>query len=284
MMRRVNQWIVLVGWMALLAAARFAAGQDAESETDKVRADRLAHMKQQAAAYTLTLAGSDTKLALHEEPVLRFSNPVSGVPDGIVAMWKDGQRPAVLAQVFQTKDGLWVHECQSLAPSGLAMKKGDNVFWEPKEAAETFRPLTDAPAPAATPGRRLVQMKSLAAEFTAADDFKINISDVETTRHALRLLTTPLHRYEDAAAGIQDAALFAFVHGTDSEVFLVLESRAAGGGAFRWHYALAPMTCWAVTVQRQGKEIWSVPERLKSTPDGPYHVWLHKTLRLPFSR
>ena len=157
-------------------------------------------MKQQAAAYTLTLEGSKSPLALHEEPVLRFSNPVSGVPDGIVAMWKDGQRPAVLAQVFQTKDGLWVHEVQSLASAGLAMKKGDKVFWQPKEPAEAFRSLADASAPAATSGRRLVQMKAMAEGFSAADDFKINTTDEETTRHELRLLTTTIYRYEDTAA------------------------------------------------------------------------------------
>ena len=279
-----------ISWMGitLVALAGAIHAQDGASESDQQRAGRLAHMKQQAAAYTLTLEGGTSPLTLHDEPVLRFSNAVSGVPDGIVAMWKDGQRPAVVAQVFQTKDGLWVHEVQSLASAGLAMKKGDKVFWRPKQPAEAFRRLTEAPAPAATPGRRLVQMKALAEEFSAADDFKINTSDQETTRHELRLLTTPIYRYEDAAARIQDGAVFAFVHGTDPEVFLVLESRTGDGderGNAGWHYTLAPMTCWAVSVSRGGKEVWSLPERLnKSTPDGPYHVWLHRPLRLPFSR
>ena len=66
----------------------------------------------------------DETLTLHDEPILRFSNPVSGVPDGIVVMWKDGQRPAVFAQVFQTKEGLWVHECQSLASRPAQMQAG----------------------------------------------------------------------------------------------------------------------------------------------------------------
>jgi len=287
-MRSVIRYSALVSLLALVAQTSALRAQDETTETDQQRVDRLAHMKQQAAAYTLTLEGSKTPLTLHEEPVLRFSNPVSGVPDGIVAMWKDGERPAVVAQVFQTKDGLWVHEVQSLASAGLAMKKGDKVCWQPKEPAEAFRRLTDAPAPAAGAGRRLVQMKALAEEFSVADDFKINTSDQETTRHELRLLTTPIYRYEDAAAGIQDAAVFAFVHGTDPEVFLVLESRTGSGtdtSETGWHYTLAPMTCWAVTVSRGGNEVWSLPERLnKSTPSGPYHVWLHRPLRLPFSR
>ena len=278
-------WIVLL----LLVGASWLPAQEAVSETDQARADRLSLMKQQAAAYTLRLAGSDTKLELHDDPVLRFSNPVSGVPDGIVAMWKDGKRPAVFAQVFQTKDGLWVHECQSLAAAGLSMTKGGTVFWQPKEPAEAFRKLDKAPAAAGTPGRRLVQMKDIAKQFIAADDFKINTADVEPTRHALRLLTTPIYRYDDPESGIQDGAVFAFVHGTDPEVFLVLESRLPEKSDVKdridWHYTLAPMTCWAVNVEHNEKQVWSMPERLnKSQPGDLYHVWLHRTLRLPFMR
>ena len=129
-----------------------------ENDDPQVRAERLATMKAQAAAYTLTLDKGAGKLALHDEPVLRFSNPVSGVPDGIVAMWKDGQRPAVFAQVFQTKTGLWVHEVQSLADAGLTMVQGGKTFWQPQEPYEAFRRLTDAPRAAGSAGRRLVQM------------------------------------------------------------------------------------------------------------------------------
>ena len=106
--------------------------------------------------------------------MLRFSNPVSGVPDGIVAMWKDGQRPAVFAQVFQTKDGLWVHEVQSLAAGSFTMQSGGTTFWQPRKPYEAFRRLADAPAAATSPARRLVQMKEIAAQFAAADDFKIS--------------------------------------------------------------------------------------------------------------
>ncbi len=281
-----NAWFrSIVMFLMCAACASLAAAQEDAKEDAQVRADRLKNMKQQAAAYQLVLAGGKAELTLHIEPVLRFSNPVSGVPDGIVAMWKDGLRPAVFAQVFQTKDGLWVHECQSIAAAGLTMKKGDTLFWEPKEAAEGFRPLDDADPPAASQARRFAQMKSLAGEFAAADDFKINTSDVEPTRHTLRLLTTPIYRYADESEGILDGAVFAFVHGTDPEVFLVLESRTDKDGKATWHYNLAPMTCWAVTVSRDGKEIWSLPERLnKSKPTDGYHVWLHRPLRLPFSR
>jgi hypothetical protein len=249
--------------------------EDQPGKDDAERKERLELMKQQAAEYSVTLnADTPSKLALHEEPILRFSNPVGGVPDGIVVMWKDGARPAIFAQVFQIKSGEWLHECQSIAVAGLTMQLGDTTRWQPKAGASEFRPLADAPAAAETPGRRLIQLKALAARFAASDDFKISSTDKETTRHELRLLPTPVYRYDDNLADIRDGAAFAFVHGTDPEVFLILENRPASAGKDTWHYALAPMTCWGVEARLDGKEVWRVPERLgNSTPTDSYHVW-----------
>ena len=104
---------------AALAGAARAQDEAKPEESSAKRAEMLKEMTSQAAAYKLTLDNKrETKLELHDEPLLRFSNPVGGVPDGIAVMWKEGKRPAVFAQVFQTKEGLWIHECQSLAASG----------------------------------------------------------------------------------------------------------------------------------------------------------------------
>ncbi len=255
---------------------RCAAAQD-QLDEPQVAAMRLAEMKAQAAAYAVLQDGGLQPLALHEGPLLRFSNPVGGVPDGIVVMWKDGQRPAVLAQVFQTKEGLWIHECQSLAAAALSVRLGEKVVWSPRGAAPKFESLSGGPAAANTAARRLVQMKAIAAEFSASDDFKINSRDKETTRHELRLLPTPVYRYADSAAAVADGAVFAFVHGTDPEVFLVLELRSNQAGESSWHYTLAPMTCWAVQVSRGQTPVWSVEERMgKNKPQDLYHVWVHK--------
>lgn len=257
-------------WVGALAAA-----EDSSGNSEAERKERLELMKEQAGEYTAVLDSSrPVTLDLHEEPLLRFSNPVGGVPDGIVVMWKEGVRPAIFAQVFQIKSGDWLHECQSIASTGLTMQAGDMVRWRPKASEGEFRPLAGAPVAAGSPVRRLAQLKSLAARFTAADDFKISSTDKETTRHELRLLPTPVYRYDDEAAGIRDGAVFAFVHGTDPEVFLILESRSSADGNDSWHYALAPMTCWGVEARLDGKEVWSTPERLgKSTPSEPYHIW-----------
>jgi hypothetical protein len=256
--------------------AACACAQDAVQTAGQQRAERLAEMKQQAAEYTLTLAGeSSQRLALHEEPVLRFDNAVSGVPDGIAVMWKEGKRPAVFAQVFQTKEGAWIHECQSLASAGFQMQRRDKSLWQPEKGAGDFRPLAGGPPADQSPVKRLSQMRAIAEQFSATDEFKIHFSDRETTKHTLRLLPTPVYRYSDPSLEVADAAVFAFVHGTDPEVFLVLELRT--GERSGWLVAFCPMTCWEVNVMRDGKVVWSSPERLgKSKPNEPYHVWVHK--------
>jgi hypothetical protein len=239
--------------------------------------ERLESMKRQAAEYEVTLDSlPPAKLALHSEPLLRFTNPVGGVVDGIIVMWKEGNRPAVFAQIFQLKDGLWIHECQSLASAGLTMRLGKATPWNPREAAMKFTPLPEAPRAAEGAVQRLVQMKAQAGRFSAVDDFKINPADKETSRYHLRLLSKPVYRYQDPERRINDGAVFAFVHGTDPEVFLILEHRGDGDRA-GWYYALTPMTCWAVQAQLDGREVWSVPEQYgKSTSRGPYHVWIHR--------
>jgi hypothetical protein len=155
------------------------------------------------------------------------------------------------------------------------MRNGGTVRWAPAAAAADFRPLPGAPKAAGAAVNRLVQMKALAARFSAADDFRARVGDRETNRYQLRLLSTPVYRYADAKLGVNDGAVFVFVHGTDPELFVLLEHRGDGDRA-AWYYSLVPMTCWAVTAQLDRVECWSVPERQgKTTPRGPYHVWVH---------
>jgi hypothetical protein len=167
---------------ALLWTAAAAIAQPPADPQDRA-AERLAYMQAAAAEYEVALARDpSTPLPLHPEPLLRFNNTVSGVPDGIIVMWKHGARPAVFAQMFQTKDGLWIHECQSLASAPLVMRREGQVRWQPQTAAEPFQPLADARPPADSAVPRLRQMRDLAREFSASDDFKINAADAETTR------------------------------------------------------------------------------------------------------
>ena len=70
--------------------------------------------------------------------------------------------------------------------------------------------------------------------------------------------------------------MFALAHGTDPEVFILLEARKAGGES-AWHYALAPMTGYALKVQLDGKETWEVPWRKGPyQPADPFFITVYK--------
>ena len=156
-----HQFAIWPGFLLAAATLTTAGQKPPSSGTDAESAERLERMKRQAAEYVVKLqTDPPTELKLIDQPLLRFDNPVGGVRDGIIAMWKDGNRPAVVAQVFQIRDGQWIHECQSLARSALSMERDGDTVWEPQQAAEAFRPLSDAPQPADTPVKRLVQMRS----------------------------------------------------------------------------------------------------------------------------
>jgi hypothetical protein len=76
----------------------------------------------------------------------------------------------------------------------------------------------DAPAPAATPQARFRQLRALAEEFSATDDF------LGAGWTQLRLLPKPWLRCGKASSGVEDGALFAFALGTDPEVVLKISA------------------------------------------------------------
>ncbi len=250
----------LLAWSALLLGVAFrvesvraedSASPAAASSGD----DRLDFMKKSVAGYDVR--GDDgTAYQLVTEPLLRWDNPVSKVPDGTIFLWQDKHgRPAAIVQVFiagGTKD-LWLHEFQSLRSTPFEVKLGAASIWNPRRGGVELKPLEGAPVPAGTKPGRLSQMRQLAKRFAAQDEFEDN------GRWELRLLATPLHRY-DAHAEVLDGAIFAFAHGTDPEALLLLEARKEGDSSV-WHYALAPMTGYALRMSDQGKEVWTIAAR-----------------------
>lgn len=263
---------VLVSCLTMFSTALSADPASDAAKPDDAQA-RLDYMLKSAGKYLVT-DGDERQLELHADPLLRFNNTVSGVPDGVLVMWKDGARPAAFAQVFQIKDGLWIHEAQSVARSPLRFELDGESKWTPREAAPEFKMLDGAPTPAGSPGARRLQTRQLVERFTGTDDFKISPSDAESERSELRRLPTPVYRYSAPDAGVIEGAVFAYVHGTDPELLLILEARREGDVS-GWYYALAAMTCWGVQARLDGEEVWTSPERFGSSTAGDlYHVWV----------
>ena len=173
-----------------------------------------------------------------------------------------------------------IHELHALDAEKLIVTgaKGSLNEWKP-ESGLARKELTGAPAPAATPAARLLQMRRLAQEFSGYT------VDPEKKRWELRLLPAPLYRYPVAKAGAIDGALFTLVStaGTDPEVLLLIEAREVDGKS-RWEYACGRFSDRDLHVQRNDKDVWSMVRSETNTfnndPQHLYRVYADKVVSL----
>lgn len=244
----------------LLCASQVAVEVDVPT-VDSTPEHRLAYMQQSGKLYKVTV-GDQRTAKFREAPVLRWTNPVSGVVDGGLFVWQDeSKRPVAAAQFFiaPETDKLWIHEFQSLSAESMRFEYGGRAVWTPAKTGVEFKPLAGAPVPAKSSNGRLVQMRQLARRFSIKDDFE------GASQDKLRLMTTPLLRYSSKSA--TDGALFTFAHGTDPELLVMLEVRTAGEDkAGVWYVGLAPMTAYAITAELDGNAYWSVAWRQAPHP------------------
>ena len=167
--------------------------------------------------------------------------------------------------MFRAPTKYWIHDWTSLSASPIVAEVGNTAWWRPRPGL-AFRPVPEAPAPAATPQARLRQMRALAEQFSVTDNF------LGEGWSQLRLLPKPWLRYGKAGSEVEDGALFAFALGTEPEVVLMIESRPDPAGGLRWEYALAPMTSFEVKVSWKGNEVWTLPWRkLSKDPTDPFY-------------
>ena len=226
-------------------------------------AERLKFMKDSLQAYELTTNGDRGRvLELQEKPVFRLGKQgADNLQDGAIFLWTgEAGRPEAAVQVFEIKDsyyrdGLWIHEFSSLAAVTLTANRRGQIRWAPTTPGLAFKPVPRR-APAGGVGRAAqpARCDDLAEDFRASDDFK------HKGWSELRLLPKPISRYGAPGTSLIDGALFAFVLGTDPEVFLFLEARTGKEGP-EWQYALAPMTIYPVKSSYQGKPVWELPDR-----------------------
>lgn len=209
-----------------------------------------------------------------ETPLFRFENPVSFISDGFMFVWTDGGRPVVaMKSYYNHPSKSWGRTVVSLAERTIVMESDGKKLWTPPAAAVSFAPLKGAPAPAERPGRRLVQMRQLAERFSVVDNWGVK----DPTDWQLRLLTTPLFRYEVPDENVVDAAMFGFVLTTSPEALVLLEARKAGD-ELTWHYAVSRCTRFGVTFSLDDKQLAEFPRLDKWPPEGAY---FHDPLPMP---
>ncbi|MEZ6061647.1 MAG: hypothetical protein R3C19_14970 [Planctomycetaceae bacterium] len=255
--------------LLLLAASQCPADEPPSPTPSEIRLD---FMKSSIKDYDFRLSPDfDAKLTPGPDPLLRFTNPVSGLQDGGFFVWtSDEGRPMAGAQVFLTSDDLWIHEFQSLSPLPFRVTRDGQTVWEPHRAGVDVKPVPDAPEPAENPVRRLVQMRQIAARFSVSDNFEGRENSDE-----LRLMAKPLLRFGQDKSNTLDGALFVHAHGTDPELMIVIEALTSAEG-YRWHYSLAPMTGYALKASLDDKPVWEVAWRQPPfDPQEPFFILVH---------
>lgn len=232
---------------------------DIAPPTKKDLADpRMIFIKSVLARYTVQV-GDRAEAAKVSEPCLRWSNPINDIRDGALAVFTfDGGRPAAVGTFFHNGPKSWCSEFSIIASDNVRVMRSGRLLWRPSEYVCKFADVPDSPVPAAKAPLRLVQMRKIAADFSAVVHF--GFTEPEITPHNLRLLTQPVYRYSETEQ-ILDGGLFIFAIGTDPDVNLLIEAHQDERGA-RYRYALAPLTIFQLEVRYKDLAVWSIERRM----------------------
>ena len=147
-------------------------------------------------------------------------------------------------------------ECRSVTTAGVEGFRDGVSVWATKQPGVEWERMPGNPIPAESPEERLRQMKLLAADFTA------NLVDTRSNREGedqqLRQMPRPVYRYQSAVHHVLEGGIFAYVLGTDPELFLLIEA-VEDDGKSSWRYGLTRMNSDRLSVLFQNREVWNAP-------------------------
>ena len=233
--------VLFVGGLSLFAQDKPAdkpAAPSSDSEEVRRSREELQVCLDHVAPMQLQFAKTGEVLERVAHPVMRFGAPLFGNHHGTLWIWgKRGRPVAVLEFCQQGQDGCWHHGCHSTTDTPLKLTMPTGEVWLPKSSNLTFQPLPGAPVPADSPAARMRQMKAFLQKFSAHQFWTWPHAD--GSRHELRMLPTPVHRYEDRDQQLIDGALFLIAQGTNPEATLFLEAiKPAEGAKPIWQFAV----------------------------------------------
>lgn len=231
---------IAVGVLSLLVVSVSSA-----DDKSSVAEQRVAWLREKVAAMRVVPTRESTDACkLREEPIIKWSNPVSGA-EGSVFVWTSDGRPIALAKChLNSRNSYHVETLISISDNRLRMSESEQVSWEPTEPGVKFETLADLGLPAGTESLRLAQMRRAAREFRFVDHW----GETGTTAKSeweLRLMPAPLLRYSSASNKIIDGALFAFAQGTNPEAIVLIEAVETANGRV-WRAAPSRLTGYQV--------------------------------------
>jgi hypothetical protein len=255
-MRAIGRILVIGLCLAGVARDVRAADPSAESLLDLYLEDARAYRMFRDAAHS-------DQLTLVEKPVFSWVNNIRETKQvGHLFVWTKDERPEVIGTIFSNPAReaagrrTIVHEFHTLSPDQLHPVTPDNCLhqWNP-ERGVSIQPVENGGEVGSTAPQRLLQMRAVARRFVA------ETHDQEKQVWQLRLLTTPVIRYQPKSGPVHDGALFAMVTsaGTDPELFILVEARQPSGDNTKWEWNAAALrfTDRDLVVKLDDKPLWS---------------------------
>jgi hypothetical protein len=214
----------------------------------------------------------------HAEPIFHHIQSVRGKSVGSVFLFLEPSgRPGAVCDVFFLTSGkktTMYHEFHSLASSSLSVHDRSVLLSECATPGVVWNEIPRADVPSDKPAARNRQIAALSRRFTA------HLVNQQQDRFELRLLTTPLYRFDatDSSHSL-GGALLAFCQETDPEIFLLIEARRVRD-AFQWQYAAAEFSNLNLFLELDSKEVWNAdPPRFNRS--GPHWGGTVREVELP---
>jgi hypothetical protein len=258
----------MIALVSLLVSSRATRSQ--QPPIDDVLEKWFALYARHAESLEVRVPDANADLEMRAAPLLKYTNPLRGVRQhGSVYLWTRQGRPGMIASIWSALDRAQPdlrklnYEWHSLSGEAVTAERDGEGLWNSSEPGIEWRDFESRP-PAASRPLRLTQMRRIAQSFT---------TEIDAQEGELRLMSQPLYRYPEDTPGVIDGALFTFVMGTDPEVFVMVEARAAGEEEAGWQVAFARFTNWPVTVFRDQREIWKCDRATPFQRTGPYFLW-----------
>ena len=245
------------------ATNKNAAAVDQPTKKDDESAVRLEEMKEIAHAFKFVTVDGTTRTPaeLVADPLHRWTDPTRPFSGGALWVWKSKGRPVAVMGIELY--AAWSLEFVSLS-TGLVEAQDGQFRWRPQKAGVEYNEISGAPAPADDKIKRLRQMRDIGKRISAREFY-------DNKHYSLRLLTHPIDRYDDAASGVIDGAMFVYANGTNPEILLLLEARRKGTGSPAWSFAAAPLSRAEVSLKLDGKDTWISPTKKNTTQEEPYY-------------
>lgn len=223
----------------------------AEAATGEV--DLTKEMRERASRVTLTVEEAREQWIarpLNETPLFRYHDARRDILDA--ALWGYGRqgRPAALmkTEAYRIDSGeKWVFCLASLSDGIINAAWDDGATYRAKQPGLELKDIPNAPRPAASANLRLIQIKRLTERVAA------QIQNAEDDREPMRLMPTPICRYDDKDGGLIDGAIFGYTMGTNPDVLLVIELHEQDGRQ-QWRCGAAGMTSAGFAVLLDGSE------------------------------